>query len=251
MPKAAAPYELFYWPTIQGRGEVVRLALEDAGVPYVDVARLPESEGGGEGALAAMLSGDGVHGLVPFAAPFLRAGELVIAQTTNILQFLGAHHDLAPAEEAGRLAVHQIDLTLADLVSEAHDTHHPIASSLYYEDQRAEAERRAGHFVRERLPRFLGWLEGVAERNGARAGWLVGHARSTADLFAFQVMTGLAYAFPHAMHRLEPKVPRLVALRDHVAARPRIAAYLASDRRLPFSEEGIFRHYPELDERRG
>ena len=41
-------YELHYWPRIQGRGEFVRLALEQAGAEYVDVARGPKSSGGGE-----------------------------------------------------------------------------------------------------------------------------------------------------------------------------------------------------------
>jgi len=235
-------YELYYWAGIQGRGEFVRLALEEAGGEYVDVAR----QAGGEEQMTRLLSRPGVEHL-PFAPPFLKAGELIIAQTANILLYLGAHHGLAPANEAGRLWAHQLQLTIADLVDEVHDTHHPIASSLYYEDQRQEARARAADFLKSRAPKYLGYFERVLERNTAGAAHLVGAELTYPDLSLFQVVAGLRYAFPRAMTRLEPKCPRVVELHDRVAARPGIAAYLTSNRRIPFNEHGIFRHYPELD----
>jgi glutathione S-transferase len=235
-------YELYYWDGIQGRGEFVRLALEEAGADYVDVAR----EAGGEGAMLRLLGGEEVE-RPPFAPPFLRAGELLICQTANILLYLGARHGLAPDDEAGRLWTHQLQLTIADLVDEVHDTHHPIASSLYYEDQRREARARAADFLKSRAPKYLGHFERVLERNQAGHRHLVGAALTYPDLSLFQIVAGLRYAFPRAMARLEPKHPRVVALHGRVAARPRIAAYLASDRRIAFNEHGIFRHYPELD----
>lgn len=247
MTEAKTRYELHYWPGIQGRGEFIRLAFEDAGVPYVDVARLPESQGGGVGAMMTFLRDQGAPGLPPFAPPFLKVGDLVIAQVANILQYLAPRLGLIPDDEASRVGANQLQLTLADLVSEVHDTHHPIATGLYYEDQKSEARLRAGNFLRERLPKFLVYFEWIAERNAARGGWLIGGDRSYVDLSMFQVLSGLAYAFPKSMERLAPTIPRLVALRDRVAARPRIAAYLASARRLPFNEQGIFRHYPELE----
>lgn len=233
-------YELYYWAGIQGRGEFVRLALEEAGAEYVDVAR----EGGGESAMLRLLGG-GEARHPPFAPPFLKAGELIIGQTANILLYLGARHGLAPDDEASRLWAHQLQLTIADLVDEVHDTHHPIASSLYYEDQRSEARARAADFVKSRAPKYLGYFERVLEEAGE--GQLIGADLTYPDLSLFQVVAGLRYAFPRAMARLEPKFPRLVALHDRVAARPRIAAYLASDRRIAFNQHGIFRHYPELD----
>jgi len=235
-------YELYYWAGIQGRGEFVRLALEEAGGEYVDVAR----QAGGEEQVTRLLGRPGVEHL-PFAPPFLKAGELIIAQTANILLYLGAHHGLAPANEAGRLWAHQLQLTIADLVDEVHDTHHPIASSLYYEDQRQEARARAADFLKSRAPKYLGYFERVLERNTAGAAHLVGAELTYPDLSLFQVVAGLRYAFPRAMTRLEPKCPRVVELHDRVAARPGIAAYLTSNRRIPFNEHGIFRHYPELD----
>ena len=238
------PYDLFYWPGIQGRGEFVRLALEEAGAPYVDVARLPERDGGGIKAMMKVMHG-AKGTLEPFAPPFLRAGDLLIAQTANILLFLGPRLDLVPTDEARRLEAHQLQLTIADFAVEVHDTHHPIASSLYYEDQKAEAKRRTEIFRAERIPKFLGYFERVLDRN--EAGHFVGSRLSYVDLSMFQVMVGLAYAFPHTMKAFESKVPGLVKLRDHVKARPRIAAYLASERRIPFNKEGIFRHYAELD----
>jgi glutathione S-transferase len=237
-------YELFYWPSIQGRGEFIRLLLEEAGAPYTDVAREP----GGMKEMTKLLRGEGAT-LPPLAPPFLRHGPLVIAQTTNVLSYLGPRHGLAPADEPGRLSVNQIALTIADFVNEVHDTHHPVASGLYYEDQKPEAARRSRSFVSDRVPKFLGYLEKILVRNGGE--WLIGGSISYADLSAFQVLSGLRYAFPNAAAHVEPSLPKLVALHDRVAARPRIAAYLASSRRLPFNQQGIFRHYPELDAAKG
>jgi glutathione S-transferase len=248
MPRrSAAPYRLFYWPGIQGRGEFIRLAFEAAGVPYVDVGRLPASRGGGAAAVARLLEEPGPW-LTPFGPPVLIHGKTLVAQTAAILQYLAPRLGLVPRDEGSRLRAHQLQLTIADLVAEAHDTHHPIASSLYYEDQKPEATRRAGAFVRVRIPRFLRYLDRALDSNPAGKGrWLVGRKLSYVDLSTFQVLAGLRYAFPRAMARHERRVPRLVALHDRVAALPPIAAYLASERRLAFNEAGIFRHYPELD----
>ena len=238
-------YELYYWPTIQGRGEFVRLALEEAGARYVDVAREPAKKGG-EGAMMRLLDGSRIK-RPPFAPPFLKAGKLIIAQTANILMFLGAHHNLAPAGEAGRLWANQLQLTIADLVQEVHDTHHPISGNLYYEDQRPEAKRRAADFLKSRIPKYLGYFETVLAHNSSAKGFLIGGKLTYPDLSLFQIVSGLRYAFPRAMARIEKKHPRIAALHDKIESRPRIARYLASDRRIPFSEEGIFRHYEELD----
>ena len=237
-----APYELYYWPFLQGRGEFVRLALEDAGAPYLDVAR-------GPGGLPAMMKklGDKSHGIPPFAPPFLVSGALVIAQTANILHYLAPRLGLVPDDEAARLGANQLMLSIADLVNEVHDTHHPVATGLYYEDQKPEAARNAHGFVTERMPKFFGYFEGIVERAKAGHRHLIGAEASYVDLAMFQVLSGLEYAFPNAMKKLAPSIPRLLALQTEIAARPRLAAYLASDRRLPFNEQGIFRHYPELD----
>lgn len=229
-------YRLYYWPEIQGRGEFVRLALEDAGAAYVDVARRP----GGMAAMEKLLARKSTP---PFAPPFLAAGGLLIAQTANILLYLGPRLGLAPKGEPGRLWVHQAQLTIADWVLEAHDVHHPIGSGLYYEEQKPEARRRAADFLAERLPKYLRYFEGLLPRGG----YLLGRSACYADLSLFQMMSGLRYAFPRATHRLERRFPRLAGLYDRVSGRPRLAAYLESGRRLPFNRQDIFRHYPELD----
>lgn len=241
-------YELYYWPGIQGRGEFVRLALEDAGADYLDIARQDEADGGGVPALERFLDGEDVA-RPPFAPPFLKAGRLLIGQTANILLYLGPRLGLAPASDAGRLWTQQLQLTIADAVVEAHDSHHPVGAGLYYEDQREEAERRAREFVATRIPKFLGWFERVLARSGGR--WLTGRSLTYADLSLFQLVAGLRYAFPRAMAAGEGDWPRVIELAERVAARPCLAAYLASDRRLAFNEHGIFRHYPELDRAQG
>ncbi len=224
-------YLLYYWPSIQGRGEFVRLALEDAGADYDDIARMP-------GGMARMKRSGSDPDFPPFAPPFLKAGKLLIGQTPNILLFLGPRHGLAPKSETGRLWVHQLQLTVADWLVEVHDVHHPIGSGLYYEDQKREAKRRAADFRKNRLPKFMGYFNRTVKPKGPI---------SYSDLSLFQMIEGLRYAFPRTMKRTERKYRNLLALHDRVAQRPRLAKYLASERRIPFNQMGIFRHYPELD----
>ena len=240
-------YELYYWPSIQGRGEFVRLALEAVGADYVDVARGPADAGQGVAAMMKLMS-DGSLERPPFAPPFLKAGDVLVSQTANILQFLGPRLGLAPEDEAGRAWANQLQLTVTDFVSETHDTHHPIASGLFYEDQKPEAKARSADFVKARAPKYLVYFEQVLERNRSKGGWAVGERMSYVDTSLFQIVEGMRYAFPRAMGRIERQTPRLSALRDQVAGRAGIKAYLASDRRIPFNEQGIFRRYPELDE---
>jgi glutathione S-transferase len=232
-------YELYYWPTIQGRGEFVRLALEHAGAEYVDVAR-------GRGGVAAMQRlMDRAAAYPPFAPPFLKDGEVLIAQTANILLYLGPRLGLAPKDEAGKLWAHQLQLTVTDLVVEIHDTHHPVTSWLYFEEQIPSAKRRTRDFWRYRVPKFLGYFEKILARSGGN--FLLGRRLTYVDLSLFQIVEGLRYGFPQRMKRFEKKIPRVIALRDRVARRPRIAAYLASERRIPFSQWGIWRYYKQLD----
>jgi glutathione S-transferase len=219
-------YELYYWPGIQGRGEFVRLALEAAGVPYHDVARKTGGDGGLK-PIMKLLNGKAIEH-APFAPPFLKAGSLLIGQTANILMFLGARHDLAPSDEAGRRWTNQLQLTIADLVDEIHDTHHPIASGLYYEDQLEEAKRRSKDFLKARAPKYLRYFERILASNKAGPAHLMGDRLTYLDLSLFQTVAGLRYAFPRAMAALEKELPLSVALHDRVKAHQKIAAYLAS-----------------------
>jgi glutathione S-transferase len=213
----------------------VRLALEYAGADYVDVLRHSEDF-------------SFPRKNTPFALPYLVAGKRVVAQTANILLFLGPRLRLAPRHEAGRLWAHQLQLTIADWLTEVHDTHHPIGSGLYYEEQRPEAKRRAADFLAVRLPKYLDYFEGVLAASGGPH--LLGRSLAYPDLSLFQMVTGLRYAFPHAMARIEGHYPLVVALQARVAAHPRLAAYLRSKRRIAFNRQGIFRAYPELDYKR-
>jgi glutathione S-transferase len=237
-------YRLFYWPEIQGRGEFVRLALEESAADYVDVAR-QSGKGLGVAALLRFLNARNIAH-PPFAPPFLQAGRLVVGQTANILLFLGGRHGLAPKDEAGRLWTHELQLTIADFVVEIHDTHHPVASGLYFEDQKKEARRRSADFLENRLPKFLGYFERLLARQRGQK-YLAGTKLTYVDLSMFQIIAGLSYAFPNAMARVARDYKRLFALHARIQERPRISAYLASGRRIPFNEQGIFRHYAVLD----
>lgn len=249
---ANARYQLHYWPTIQGRGEFVRLALEAAGADYVDVARGRTSQGedltdaAGMAAMMQFMNGPTVE-RPPFAPPFLVHGKVVVGQTSAILLYLGPRLNLVGKSEAQRLWTHQLQLTVADVVAEAHDTHHPVATGLYYEDQKTEAAKRAKDFRTKRIPKYLGWFETVLARNASGDSFLVGARLSYADLSLFQLVDGLLYAFPKAARRALKKTPLVSALHQRVGQHKRLAAYLGSDRRIAFNEEGIFRRYPELD----
>jgi glutathione S-transferase len=239
------PYELYYWPGIQGRGEFVRLALEAAGAAYVDVAR-ERGAGRGMKGMMSMLEGAAAP-QTPFAPPFLRDGAVVVSHVANILQYLGPKLGLAPKDEAGRLYAHGLQLTITDFVAEVHDTHHPISTDLYFEDQRQEAKARSTAFLQHRAPKFFGYFEQVLSDNPAGSAHAVGGALTTVDLSLFQIWAGAAYAFPHAFADAGKLYPKLAGLTKSVSEQENVAAYLASDRRIPFNESGIFRRYPELD----
>jgi len=239
-------YQLYYWPGIQGRGEYVRLALEEAGASYIDIALLPDSQGGGEAAIERLLHDERID-RPPFAVPCLAAGRQLIGQTANILLFLGERHRLAPRAAAGRVWTHQLQLTLSDFIAEIHDTHHPLGSALYYEQQKAAARRRSSEFLRHRLPQFLDYFERVLVRNGKRGPWMVGARLTYVDLSMAQVIAGLRYAFPRAAARALRSRPRLRALHRAVFERPRIRRYLASERRVAFNNDDIYRRYRDLD----
>lgn len=240
------PYELYYWDGIQGRGEFVRLALEEAGADYVDICRGSAGKGQGMPAMLAIME-SGAGSDIPFAPPFLKDGDLIIPHVANILMYLGPKLGLAPKGEGERHVLNGLQLTITDLVAEVHDTHHPIATSKYYEDQKDEAKARAAEFIENRIPKFLGYFERVLQQNPHGPSHIFGNALTYVDLSLFQVYEGLRYAFPRATAHLGRRYPHLTALYAAVMKRPNIARYLKSDRRIPFNEDGIFRHYPELD----
>lgn len=240
----SADYQLIYWPTIQGRGEFIRLVLEDAGIPYIDLARLPESQGGGFPAVLKYAWARNPEEPV-WAPPLLRVKHQLLSQTPNILWWLGKNHGYWPRSDELELLAMQIQLTIFDLVAEIHDTHHPIAHDGHYEEQIPAAKMRSAQFLETRLPRFLNYLETLLIKNGGV--YMIGKDVSTIDLSTFQVLEGLEYAFPKGFATASHNTPRLHALRDRIRQRPRLSAYLASERRVPFNEHGIFRRYPELD----
>jgi glutathione S-transferase len=240
------PYELYYWDGIQGRGEFVRLALEEAGADYVDICRGPASKGQGTRAMLAIMGSKSEPG-IPFAPPFLKDGDLILSHVANILMYLGPTLGLAPRDEAQRHELNSLQLTITDLVAEVHDTHHPIATSKYYEEQKEEAKARSAEFIDNRIPKYLGYFERVLQQNPHGPAHVFGNGLTYVDLSLFQVYEGLRYAFPRATAHLADRYPHLAALHAAVMKRPNIARYLQSDRRIPFNEDGIFRHYPELD----
>lgn len=229
-------YQLWYWPSIPGRGEFVRLALEAAEIEYEDMAR----EHGAEALIEDLQSRQGIR---PFAPPYLVDGELCIGQTAHILAFLADRHDFGAGELETDLQLIQLQLDITDIVAEVHNVHHPVAAALYYQDQMDPAYEAAQHFRDERIPKYLDHFETALEENGGPC--MLGDRWTHVDTSLFQLLEGLDYMFPNRMRELD--YPRLELCRQAVMEIEGIEQYLASDRRLPFNEDGIFRHYPELD----
>ncbi|MCV0384391.1 MAG: glutathione S-transferase [Erythrobacter sp.] len=241
---SGAAYDLWYWPSIQGRGEFVRVFMEAAGLSYRDRARETDAQALVEDMEARAEGGD----FAPYAPPYLveRETDFAIAQVAHIVSWLTGHHDLGSGDEQTDLHLIQLQLTITDIVAEAHDTHHPVAGSLYYDDQKDAAARAAKAFREERMPKYFDHFEQALEvREGGP--FVLGERWSHVDTSLFQLVEGLRYAFPQRMKALEGDYPALVACRDAVADIEGVAAYCDSDRRLAFNEDGIFRHYPELD----
>mgnify|MGYP000681129244 CR=1 FL=1 len=231
-------YDLWYWPTIPGRGEFVRLALEAAGVAYRDRAR----EDGADALIADMEARAGIR---PFAPPYLADGDFAIAQVAHILAWLADRHDFGAGELDRDLELIMLQLTVTDIVAEVHAVHHPIAGSLYYDDQKDEARQAAAHFRDERIPKFCAYFEDALGAN--EGAFVLGKKWSHVDTSLFQLVEGLRYMFPQRMKSVESNYPKLIACRDAVAGLEGVAAYSTSDRRIAFNADGIFRHYPELD----
>jgi len=240
-------YKLYYWDGLQGRGEFVRLALEDAGADYVDIARGAKKDGQGTGAMMKLLESK-TESQIPYAPPFLQDGELIVPHVANILFYLGPKLGLAPIDEGLRHVANGLQLTIADMVTEVHDTHHPLASDLYYEDQKDAPKVRAKDFIENRIPKFMGYFERVLKQNPLGDKHMIGDKITYVDLSIFQLVEGLHYAFPRATKKFSKQYSQVQALHDAVLERPNVAAYIDSERRIPFNESGIFRHYPELDQ---
>ncbi|OCH89353.1 glutathione S-transferase C-terminal-like protein [Obba rivulosa] len=276
-------YTLYYWPGIPGRGEYIRLAFEFAGVPYKD-ANDPKQ-------FMQLFQPEHAGHPPHFAPPILAlpSGKL-LSQTPAILNLLAPRLGLAgargsllapPAQRLGgawaefgeerervlkedetedaeqeRATVNQLVLTALDLCSEAHDVHHPIAKSKYYEEQKEPALACAASFRADRIPKFLKHFNAVLTSNpatktadaGAGQTFLVGARTTTADLVLFQVLDGLLYAFPRRMAKLrkDDAYDAVFALHESVRDGPALKGYLESERRRPFGM-GLFRHYEELD----
>ena len=247
------PYELIYWPGIPGRGEHIRLALEEAGANYTDVANT--GKGGVKvvySQIEAKNTGD-EHNPPPLAPPILKHGDLKISQTPNILMYLGPQLGLVPSQDTnpdGIWHVNSLTLTALDgLSNEAHDTHHPVAVDLFYEEQKEVAKQKSAYYIQDRVPKFLGYFERVLRGKASGGGeWLYGGQLTYADLVLFQTIDGVSFAFPKCIAQLRGsgEYEAVFALYERVKARPKVKAYLESDRRQKYSE-GIYRHYPELD----
>ncbi|KAI0205629.1 glutathione S-transferase protein-like protein [Astrocystis sublimbata] len=258
-----APYELIYWCSCPARGEHIRLALEEAGAPYSDTLSLGMEKCWKK--VEEYIADDymGESGNPPYyAPPFFKHGSLMISQTSNILMYLGPRLGLSGSKEGDAYRVNALALTALDgLSDEVHQTHHPIAHDLFWEDQKEESRRCSKEWVKDRLPKHLGFWDKVLKCEKALPGawsmgeseaspgpWLLGDTFTYADLVLFQCIDGVLFAFPRAMKQAKDsgKYDRVFQLHDAVAARPNIAAYLSSNRRQEYNI-GIYRYYEEND----
>ena len=245
-------YHLIYWPGIPGRGEHVRLALEQAGAEYTDTAHVEDGIKTVSSQISKENKGDSINP-PPLAPPILKHGEYTISQTPNILLYLGTKLGLAPTTEedpVGIYHVNELTLTALDgLSNEPHDVHHPIAVAEYYENQKEEAAKKAKDYRENRLPKFFEYFERVLSGDASKGGeYLYGGQLTYADLVLFQTVDGVSFAFPRRVGSLKKSgdYDKVFALYDRVKALEKIKAYLESDRSQEYSM-GIYRHYPELD----
>lgn len=248
-------YKLLYHPGLPGRGEYIRLAFEATSTPYTDVSNTSQA-GIGEvyGTLSPQSLGEGLNP-PKFAPPMLRVGgagpngsDLLISQTSNVLLYLGRKLGLSGESEAEGYWVNEVVLTGLDFCNDCHDTHHPIATGMFYEDQKDEALKKASDFRENRIPKFLGYFERVLRGNGARAQgkYLVGKGLTAADLVVWQVVDGVRYAFPKEMEARMKEFEGVWEFYESLKGESWLEEYLASERRLKYGD-GIFRYYKELD----
>ena len=232
-------YQLFYWPMIPGRGEFVRLFMEAAELEYEDVAAT-------QGADALVEDLHSREGLRPFAPPYLVDEDVVIGQTALILLYLSDKEGLGSGDLATDLKLMQLQMDIADCVEEVHATHHPVSAGLYYADQMEAAYDKAQDFRANRIPKYLIHFDNALATNGGP--FMMGDQWTHVDTSLFQLMEGLDFAFPNYMQTMKGSWANLEALQRAVPEIEGIEAYLASERRMDFNEDGIFRHYEELDE---
>ena len=232
-------YQLWYWPSIPGRGEFVRLFMEAGELEYTDMAR----EQSADALVEDMHAREGIQ---PFAPPYLVDEDVTIGQTALILLYLSDKEGLGSGDLATDLKLMQLQMDIADLVEEVHSTHHPVASSQYYADQMDAAYDKAEDFRANRIPKYLIHFDNALAASGGP--FVLGEQWSHVDTSLFQVMEGLDYAFPRYMAEMQGSWPHLEALQAAVPEIEGVAAYLASENRMEFNEDGIFRHYEELDQ---
>ncbi|KAK4058824.1 hypothetical protein OIO90_000270 [Microbotryomycetes sp. JL221] len=249
-------FEVVYHAGIPGRAEFVRLMFEATGVTYRDA---PQEDG--QDCIIPYVTGnfaDHDKNPLPFAVPVLRHNDVVISQVPNIVLYLSSR--LPPIDLDGESTntaqtpapLHDLStfhwleqlMTILDMNNEVHETHHPIDIRLYYEDQKAEAQKRAQAFREARIPKFLGNFENNIKKH--TSGFL-NEKVSPADLALFHMVEGILFAFPERINQVKSEFPHVFKLRDTIKSSRRIQAYINSGRRIPFNNYGIFRHYTELD----
>jgi glutathione S-transferase len=198
-------FELIYWPGDPGRAEHIRLALEYAGAKYIDTALSKDALT----TVLAQISDDQLgDSLNPpcYAPPILRHGQLAINQTPNVLLYLGPKLGLVPGidENPNNLfRVNALALSALDgLSNEVHNCHHPISTSLYYEEQKDESIRASTAWVTKRLPIFLAYFQKVLSGEASGQGpWLFGGKTSYADLVLYHVRA-FAHFIPLPVNRV-------------------------------------------------
>jgi len=230
-------WQILYWPAKDadgkvaagaGRAEYLRVLFEEAGVPYQDVTA---------GLRAFFWQNLEAQPYPALAPPAIRKNNFILGQTAVCAKRLAMEFGFYPTDEDDAAHAEQIVTTVHEYIAEGRSAFHPVKNTMSYHDQKEEAKPYIAAFKADRLPRYMTNFERFLKANRGGGGFFVGDSLSYVDLQVMVMLQVTRSQFPDAWEALDAKL-----LKDHLAqmeARPRIKAYLLSDRKQPFAGDSM------------